>query len=287
MSRAHPFALALVLGLALVAGGCSADPVDLTNPWGLPGATPSTDTPPVPTPAPVTVTPPTTPPPPTRVPPKPPPPKPTPPAKKPKYSAAGTQRHTGGAGVALTFDDGPDPVHTPQLLDLLRHHRVKATFCVVGKRAREYPNLIRRIVADGHTLCNHSWNHEFHVGTWPLHKMRQNLTDTNAAIRAAVPQAIIKYFRAPGGNFAPTLNEVAKSMGMTPLYWSVDTRDWDHGTYGRGAQMVRHITYVVQHHCRPGGIILAHDLGKPDTITAFRTLLPWLKARYKLIPLAV
>lgn len=279
MSRARPFVLALALATMLVSG-CGGGP-----PWALsPPSSPAGSPPPVPTPAPVTVgptTPATTPPTTT----KPAPPKTTPPPKKPRYSAAGTQRYTGGPGVALTFDDGPDPVHTPQLLDLLRRNRVKATFCLVGKRVREFPHLVRRIAADGHALCNHSWNHEFHVGSWPVDKIRKNLADTNAAIRAAVPNAKIKYFRAPGGNFTATMVAVAKSQGMTSLYWSVDTRDWDKETYGQGPAMVRHITYVVQHYCRPGAVVLAHDLGKPDTITAFRALLPWLKARYQLIAL--
>ena len=67
--------------------------------------------------------------------------------------------------VALTFDDGPDPTYTPQVLALLRPYRVKATFCVVGENAQAHPDLVRQIVADGHTLCNHSWHHDVLLGT--------------------------------------------------------------------------------------------------------------------------
>ena len=289
MSRVRP--LLLVLGVAaLLAGGCSSGPYE-PKPWqGLPAATPpGVTTPPAPTPAPQPSLVPTTPPGPTTPPPttKPTPTK-TPPKKpsKPRYSTAGTQRTTGGSGVALTFDDGPDPVLTPQLLDLLRKYRVKATFCLVGKRATEFPHLVRRIVAEGHTLCNHSWNHEFPLASWPVEQIRANLQNTNAAIRKAVPNAKIAYFRAPGGNFNSRVIAIAKSMGMHSIYWTVDTRDWDAETFGHGAPMVRHIIYSVQHSTYPGGIVLSHDLGKPDTIAAYRTLLPWLKARYKLIPLA-
>src|ERR1700727_523867 len=65
-----------------------------------------------------------------------------------------------GAGcVALTFDDGPDPVDTPRLLDLLREKGVKATFFVVGKRADQYPEIVRRTWAEGHLVGNHTWSH--------------------------------------------------------------------------------------------------------------------------------
>src|SRR5690349_14141073 len=77
---------------------------------------------------------------------------------------AGSLMRTGGAAVALTFDDGPDPVQTPRMLDLLKQKRVKATFCVVGQNVAAYPGLVRRIAAEGHTLCNHTWRHSLTLG---------------------------------------------------------------------------------------------------------------------------
>lgn len=287
MSRVRPFVPVLFLGLALVVSGCSAGPDDPGRWWGLPAASPSpAPQAPMPsltpTPAPVTANPvPTTP---TTRPPSPPPTSP-PTSPPPSYSSAGTMHHVRGGGVALTFDDGPDPVYTPQLLDLLRRHRVRATFCLVGWRAEAHPQVVRRIAAEGHTLCNHSWAHEFSLATWTNERMRANLQATNDAIRRAVPRAKIRYFRAPGGNFNSRLIATAKAMGMTSVYWSVDTRDWDAKTYGAGEPMVRHINYVVQHNARPGSIVLSHDLAKPDTIAAYRTLLPWLKGHYRLVPL--
>ncbi|HEX6499021.1 MAG TPA: polysaccharide deacetylase family protein [Micromonosporaceae bacterium] len=192
---------------------------------------------------------------------------------------------TGSSAVALTFDDGPDPTYTPKLLDLLKQYHVHATFCVVGFRARDNQALIKRIVAEGHTLCNHSWQHLFDLGQRSPGYIRNDMTATNNAIHSAVPDAPIKYFRAPGGNFTTTMVNVARSLGMTPLYWYVDPRDWDSATYGHGTPMVNHIIHAVESNVRPGAIILSHDLAKPDTITAYRTLIPWLLARYTLIPL--
>ncbi|MBV1851623.1 polysaccharide deacetylase family protein [Catellatospora sp. NEAU-YM18] len=194
---------------------------------------------------------------------------------------------TGTDAVALTFDDGPDPINTPKMLDLLKQCGVKATFCLVGFRARDRPDLVRRIYEEGHTLCNHSWQHLTDLGKRGHDYMLKDLKATNDAIHKTVPDAKIAYFRAPGGNFTTEMVQVAKDLGMTSIYWHVDPRDWDSSSYGRGSAMVRHVISSVEGSVRPGSIILSHDNGKPDTITAYRTLLPWLKARFELIGLPV
>ena len=197
----------------------------------------------------------------------------------------GAMTMTGGGGVALTFDDGPDPTYTPRFLDLLKQMGVHATFCVVGKRAIQTPDLLRRIVAEGHTLCNHSYYHDLGLGKMAIPAMTKDLQDTNDAIHKAIPGYQVRYFRAPGGNFTKVLVDVAASLGMRSLSWAVDPRDWDFPTYGTGQSMVNHIMSVVQSQSRPGVVILSHDLSKPDTLTAYRLLIPWLKARYTLVPM--
>jgi peptidoglycan/xylan/chitin deacetylase (PgdA/CDA1 family) len=195
---------------------------------------------------------------------------------------------TGSSGVALTFDDGPDATYTPMFLDLLKQTRVKATFCVVGKRVIQYPDLVRRIVAEGHTLCNHSYYHDLSLGQLTVAAMTKDLQDTTDAIHKAVPGYKVSYFRAPGGNFTQALVDVATSLGLRSLYWAVDPRDWDFANYGTGKEMVQHIVSVIQSQAKPGAIILSHDLSKPDTLAAYEQLIPWfLKARFKLIPMPV
>jgi peptidoglycan/xylan/chitin deacetylase (PgdA/CDA1 family) len=206
------------------------------------------------------------------------------PSTDPALGPGGSVRRTGSEGVALTFDDGPDPVNTPLILDVLRQHGVKATFCLVGFRARDDPDLVRRIAGEGHTLCNHSWQHLFNLAKRPPEYIRADLVRTNETIRAAAPGARIGYFRAPGGYFTAGLSALASGLGMAPIYWEVDPRDWDH----RGATDQAHIARVigaVQKYTRPGSIVLSHDNGQPDTIEAYRTLLPWLKARFNLVAL--
>jgi peptidoglycan/xylan/chitin deacetylase (PgdA/CDA1 family) len=193
---------------------------------------------------------------------------------------------TGSSGIALTFDDGPDATYTPRFLDLLKQMRVRATFCVVGKRAIQQPDLLRRIVAEGHTLCNHSYYHDLSLGQMTVAQMTKDLQDTNDAIHKAVPGYQVRYFRAPGGNFTKALVDVASSLGMRSLDWAVDPKDWDFATYGTGQAMVKHIVSVVEAQAKPGVVVLSHDLSKPDTLAAYQQLIPWLlKAKDKLIPM--
>ncbi|GAA4976450.1 polysaccharide deacetylase family protein [Actinoplanes utahensis] len=199
----------------------------------------------------------------------------------------GSMRRTGSAAVALTFDDGPDPKVTPQLLDLLKQQRVKATFCLTGWRARDHPAIVRRIAAEGHTLCNHSWQHLEDLGKRDVATIRKDLEATTRSIQRAVPGVPVQYFRAPYGNFTARLNATARESGMTPLSWNVDDQSWMSKEYGKGSAMVQHIVGVVQKNTRQGSIVLGHDMAKPWTVTAYRTLLPWLRQRFQLIPLPV
>jgi peptidoglycan/xylan/chitin deacetylase (PgdA/CDA1 family) len=197
---------------------------------------------------------------------------------------ADSQMRTRGNAVALTFDDGPDPVQTPKILDLLARYHVTATFCLIGVNVQAHPKLVRRIVAEGHTLCNHTWRHSLTLGRQPASAIRADLRRTNDAIRRAAPGATIKYTRAPGGNFTPAYVTVAAGMGMTSLYWQVDPRDWDHPAGESSAAHRARVVAAVQKQVRKGSIVLSHDAGQPDTIAAYRTLLPWLKHRYQLTP---
>ncbi len=201
------------------------------------------------------------------------------------HGPGGSLMGTGSSAVALTFDDGPDPVNTPKILDLLKRYHVKATFCLVGTNVRAYPAIVRRIVAEGHAICDHTWHHRMDLASQPIDVIRRDLTATRDAIRAAAPKAKVEYFRAPGGIFSPRIVRIATSLGMRSLYWAVDPRDWDAARYGHGTSMVNHVVGAVEVHVRPGAVVLSHDYKKPDTITAYATLLPWLRTRYKLIPM--
>ncbi|GIG03019.1 polysaccharide deacetylase family protein [Catellatospora citrea] len=190
------------------------------------------------------------------------------------------QRTSGSSGVALTFDDGPHPTWTPRVLAVLRARGVKATFCLVGTQVKAHPALVRQIVAEGHTLCNHSWNHEFKLGTWSEAKISSNMRATNNAIHEAVPGAPIRYFRHPGGNWTAAAVRVARSLGMSPLHWTVDPQDWR-----RPAAST--ISSRVVKGTRAGGVVLLHDAGgdRSQTLAALPGIISGLRAKYRLIRL--
>ncbi|WCN81098.1 polysaccharide deacetylase family protein [Micromonospora sp. LH3U1] len=189
----------------------------------------------------------------------------------------GAHATTGSPRLALTFDDGPDPRYTPQVLATLREFDVRATFCVVGENAQDHPDLIQAIVNDGHTLCNHSWHHDVGLGARSADAIRADLLRTNAAIRAAVPNAPIVWYRQPGGAWTYPVVSVARQLGMTPLHWSVDPSDWELPGAGK-------ITATVLTQAEPGSVVLLHDAGgdRQGTVDALRRILPDLIARFQL-----
>jgi peptidoglycan/xylan/chitin deacetylase (PgdA/CDA1 family) len=178
-------------------------------------------------------------------------------------------RH-GGRTVALTFDDGPDPTDTPRLLDVLRKHHVKAVFCLWGDHVKEHPELVRAIVAGGHTLCNHTMHHD-DMGTWSPQDIRADLERTTAEIRRAAPGAPVPYFRAPYGSWGKT-PQVAAELGMQPLGWRLAVGDWDPPGTG---ELVRRIEEGVT----PGAVVLLHDGGgdRSQTVAAVDRVVPRLR----------
>lgn len=187
----------------------------------------------------------------------------------------GTRLTSGSAAVALTFDDGPHPVHTQQTLDVLRQYNVKATFCLVGRNVVAHPELVAAIAADGHTLCNHSWSHDFDLGSYPREAIRADLARTSDAIRAAAPGHPVSYFRQPGGFWTPAVVEVASELGMGSVHWTIDPADYHQP--GAGS-----ITATVTAQAVPGSIVLLHDAGgnRTGTVQALRTILPNLRQRF-------
>jgi peptidoglycan/xylan/chitin deacetylase (PgdA/CDA1 family) len=169
--------------------------------------------------------------------------------------------------IALTFDDGPDPVWTPRVLRLLARAHVHATFCLIGRDVVRYPQLVRAIVRGGHTLCNHTWHHDEQLAQRTPAVMRAELASTQVAIQRAAG-VTPRLFRAPGGFWSPAVEREARRQGMTPLKWTVDPRDWTRP----GARNVARDVLVAM---RPGSIVLLHDGGgeRSQTLKALRFLL--------------
>ena len=166
-----------------------------------------------------------------------------------------TAVQTPRAHVALTFDDGPHPTHTPMLLDILAQHRVRATFYVIGQLVRRYPEIARRMVAEGHEIGNHTWRHPTlsQLGDGSvlseIDRTQQIVWDTVGAVPATM--------RPPYGAFTTRQSRMLHSQRNLPtVIWSVDPQDWRRpGSHVVADRMVRG--------ARPGAIILAHDIHGP------------------------
>ncbi|WP_163572311.1 polysaccharide deacetylase family protein [Fodinicola feengrottensis] len=182
-------------------------------------------------------------------------------------------RTVGGKNIALTIDDGPSPTYTPEYLRLLAKLHIKAVFCLIGENVQRYPNLVKQIVAGGHLLCNHTMHHDEHLGTKSTSTIHQDITATTAVIMKASGGVRPVFFRAPGGNWTSRLLAESRKVGLTPLDWSVDPRDWSRPG-------VAHITTVIKN-AKPGSIILCHDGGgnRTQTYAALQKALPALKSR--------
>lgn len=181
--------------------------------------------------------------------------------------------YMGDAVVALSFDDGPDEVLTPRLLDILKEAGVTATFCLVGRRVAQWPSIVRRMYAEGHELCNHSWDH----ATLTQANVGREIAKTDAAVEAA-SGARPRILRAPYGN---TQYVGSCYTGRPFVGWGAwddqkqeyvggDTLDWLH----------RSPPYITRAAVgtRPESIVLMHDIHR-TTIASVPGIIAGLKAR--------
>lgn len=172
--------------------------------------------------------------------------------------------------IALTFDDGPHPVYTPIILDILREYGIHATFFMVGENAQEYPELVRRIQREGHEIGNHTYRHA-NLQKQTAAGIRREITLAEDAILQIGDQRT-KLLRPPGGLYNESVCEAARALDYTVILWTVDTRDWAHTP-------PEEITANVEANIRCGGIILCHDFigGAPSpTPEALRNFIPAL-----------
>ncbi|PYI51392.1 polysaccharide deacetylase family protein [Paenibacillus flagellatus] len=164
-----------------------------------------------------------------------------------KVSGASKERN-----VALTFDDGPDDRFTPQVLDVLKAHGVKATFFLLGKRAEEHPDIVRRIVREGHAIGNHSYRHpQFPKLT--VDQFAQEIEQTEEVLNRLTGYRP-KLLRPPYGAIDEEQLQWAKSRGYMIVNWNVDSLDWKN----LGEQQV---SGNILGHAKAGSIVLQHSAG--------------------------
>ena len=182
-------------------------------------------------------------------------------------------RRTGGDGgkrIALTFDDGPHPRYTTEILDILAEFGVKATFFIVGSNAAYYPHLVARELQEGHEIANHTYHH-YHTNKTDAVALQR---DIEACAELLMRQTGTRptLFRPPEGVFNEEMKAFCAKRGYTIVMWSIDTRDWAHTP-------ILDIVKNVKEHARDGAIILMHDfIGKNSpTPAALRQIIPMLQ----------
>lgn len=189
-----------------------------------------------------------------------------------------TRIRTSEKVIAITFDDGPHPQNTPRLLDMLKERGVRATFYVVGNMVRYNPQILRRMVAEGHEIGNHTVTHGT-LSRMSDEGLRSELSRAHQQILAAtgIPP---RSMRPPGGAIRKEQKQLMlREYGYPTILWSVDPRDWQRPGVDVVAQ--RLIDGAA-----PGGILLVHDLHKPTVDAMPKTLDALLAQGYRFVTIS-
>jgi len=190
--------------------------------------------------------------------------------------------------VAITFDDGPNPLYTPRILDILKEKDVKATFFAVGLHVKKYPDIAERIVAEGHDIGNHTYTHKDLVPATRRMILAQ-LHKTDQIIRR-VTGTSTKLFRPPRGIYGSAARRLlVDEEGYRLILWSVSSIDWRRVS-------PRSILRRIARHTRPGSILLFHDSGalirreggsRENTVEALPMVIDYLRAKgYEMVTIS-
>lgn len=153
--------------------------------------------------------------------------------------------------VALTFDDGPNPVYTPQILQILKNYGIKATFFMIGDNVARHPDVAKQVVADGNEVGNHSLKHSYTLPFLTSRQIRQDYHKTQRIIQEATG-VTTQLYRAPHGRMSPWMGQTLKDEGAKIVRWQVSAADWKNTP---PEVVVQRILKKV----KPGSMILLHD----------------------------
>lgn len=173
--------------------------------------------------------------------------------------------------VCLTFDDGPDEVITPHILNILRRYHVKASFFCVGNKLDQHPDIVQRAYQDGHLVLSHSWSHQ-QFNLMERQEIKSEIQLTEDKIYELIGQRPV-FIRPPFGEIDGRVADIIKSRGGKVILWSIDTLDWSQREKGN-------IVHNVTEHIRPGDIILMHCNGdKTETVNALPAIITALRQK--------
>ncbi|MBE3594692.1 MAG: delta-lactam-biosynthetic de-N-acetylase [Candidatus Carbobacillus altaicus] len=161
----------------------------------------------------------------------------------------------------LTFDNGYENGYTPAILDVLKEKKVPATFFVTGHYVEDQPELLKRMVREGHIIGNHSWSHP-DMSTLSAERIREEIEKVSAAVSRITGQKETVYFRPPRGIFDEQLLKIVRDMGMETIFWSIAYKDWERDVNRGKDYAFRQV--VGQFH--PGAVILLHSVSKDNAL---------------------
>ena len=175
-----------------------------------------------------------------------------------------------GPYIAMTFDDGPSPETTPRLLDILKQRNIKATFFMIGQNAERNPAIVKRILAEGHEIGNHSWTHP-QLSKLSDDRVTEEINKTQNAIKDSSGYTPVLMRPPYGAITARQKDWIEKQFGLSVIIWSVDPFDWKRP----GASVIEERILAG---ARPGAIVLSHDIHK-QTVDAMPATLDALAAK--------
>jgi peptidoglycan/xylan/chitin deacetylase (PgdA/CDA1 family) len=191
---------------------------------------------------------------------------------------SGDEPASGQKIVALTFDDGPSALYTPQILDILKENGVHATFFVIGRNMNRCCGLVKREVDEGNAVGNHTWSHPLFAPLETTKQMHDEIFRTDSAIFCETGLHT-SLFRPPHGWCSPWMKKSVEGMGFDVINWTVDPKDWKHPA-------VKIIVKRVDRSLGSSAIVLLHDglesktdPGLENTVLALRTIIGDFKAQ--------
>lgn len=162
--------------------------------------------------------------------------------------------------VYLTFDEGYELAYTPQILDILKANNVKAAFFITGQYIKSQPELVKRMHAEGHLVCNHTVNHS-NLSRLSAESIKNEIMDLDQKYADLTGSKMAPYIRPPTGMYSEQSLEVTKELGYTTVFWSIALNDWDPAKQPGAEYSYKYVT----DHIHPGAVILLHAVSQSDT----------------------
>ena len=183
---------------------------------------------------------------------------------------------TGQKRIYLTFDAGYEAGYTPAILDALKKHKAPATFFVVGHYLNSAPDLVRRMVAEGHTLGNHTYSHPDMSAIRGQEAFLGELTRVEAQYHTLTGQTMSKFYRPPQGKYAEDNLKMAKAAGYHTFFWSLAYVDWNRDSQPAPAQALDTLTRRIH----PGAVVLLHSTSETNAVILDALLTKWEEMGY-------